>query len=194
MSIRSKNSINVRKMTYLAILSAIVFVLQFISLFLRFSAFSLTFVLVPIVIGVSMCGIGAGAWLGFVFGLAVFATGDAALFLQFNIPATIFLVFLKGILAGLAAGLVYKLFEKTNRYLAIILSAIAAPIVNTGTFFLGCELFFFEDIAAEFAIKAEEVTLFIITGFIGINFIIELVVNLVLSPTIYKLIEMNKKN
>ncbi len=194
MSIRSKNSIDVRKMTYLAILSAIVFVLQFISLFLRFTTFSLTFVLVPIVIGVSICGVGAGAWLGFVFGLAVFATGDAALFLQFNIPATIFLVFLKGILAGLAAGLAYKLFEKTNRYLAIILAAIAAPIVNTGTFFLGCELFFFEDIAAEFAIKAEEVTLFIITGFIGINFIIELVVNLVLAPTIYKLIEINKKN
>lgn len=194
MSIKGKNTVDIRKMTYLAILTAIVFVLQFISLFLRFSAFSLTFVLVPIVIGVSICGIGAGAWLGFVFGLAVFATGDAALFLQFNIPATIFLVFLKGILAGLAAGLVYKLLEKKNRYLAIICSAVAAPVVNTGTFFLGCELFFFKDIAAEFALKAEEVTLFIITGFIGINFFVELAVNLILAPTIYKLIEINKKN
>lgn len=194
MSIKGKNTVDIRKMTYLAILTAIVFVLQFISLFLRFSAFSLTFVLVPIVIGVSICGIGAGAWLGFVFGLAVFATGDAALFLQFNIPATIFLVFLKGILAGLAAGLVYKLLEKKNRYLAIICSAVVAPVVNTGTFFLGCELFFFKDIAAEFALKAEEVTLFIITGFIGINFFVELAVNLILAPTIYKLIEINKKN
>ena len=191
---KTNSKLDVRKMTYLAILSAIVFVLQFISLFLRFATFSLTFVLVPIVIGVSICGVGAGAWLGFIFGLAVFATGDAALFLQFNIPATIFLVFLKGILAGLAAGLVYKLIEKKNRYAAIICSAVAAPIVNTGTFFLGCELFFFEDIAAQFVLKAEEVTLFIITGFIGINFIIELVVNLVLAPTIYKLIEINKKN
>ena len=191
---KTNSKLDVRKMTYLAILSAIVFVLQFISLFLRFATFSLTFVLVPIVIGVSICGVGAGAWLGFIFGLAVFATGDAALFLQFNIPATIFLVFLKGILAGLAAGLVYKLIEKKNRYVAIICSAVAAPIVNTGTFFLGCELFFFEDIAAQFVLKAEEVTLFIITGFIGINFIIELVVNLVLAPTIYKLIEINKKN
>ena len=193
MSVKNKNSINVRKMTYLAILSAIVFVLQFISLFLRFSTFSLTFVLVPIVVGVSICGIGAGAWLGFVFALAVFATGDAALFLQFNIPATIFLVFLKGILAGLAAGAVYKLLEKLNRYAAIICAAVTAPIVNTGIFFLGCELFFFEDIAAEFALQAEQVTLFIITGFIGINFIIEFAVNLILAPTVYKILEIYKK-
>lgn len=193
MSIRGKNSIDTRKMTYLAILTAIVFVLQFVSLFLRFTAFSLTFVLVPIVIGVSICGVGAGVWLGFVFGVAVLATGDAALFLQFNIPATIFLVLLKGMLAGLAAGLIYKLFEKRNRYLAIISAAVAAPIANTGTFFAGCELFFFEDIAARFDLKAEQVTVFIITIFIGINFFIELAVNVVLAPVIYRIIEINKK-
>ena len=186
--------IDVRKMTYLALLTAIVFVLQFLSLFMRFSTFSLTFVLVPIVIGVSVCGVFAGAWLGLVFALAVFATGDAALFLQFNIPATIFLVILKGVLAGLAAGVVYKLLEKTNRYLAIVSSAIIAPIVNTGIFFLGCEIFFFKDIASYFSVNAEQVTVFIITVLIGVNFIIELLVNIILAPTIYKIIDINKKN
>ncbi len=188
-----KATFDLRKMTYLALLTAIVFVLQFISLFMRFSTFSLTFVLVPIVIGVSVCGVFAGAWLGLVFALAVFATGDAALFLGFNIMATILVVVLKGVLAGTLCGAVYKLFEKKNRYAAIISSAVTAPIVNTGIFFLGCHLFFFEDIASYFSLQAEEVTVFIITALIGVNFIIELAVNIILAPTIYKIIEINKK-
>ena len=111
MSIRN-SSLNVKKLTYLAILTAIVFLMQLIGLFLRFATFSLSFVLVPIVVGVAVCGVGAGAWLGLVFGIAVFVTGDAALFLQFNVIGTIITVLLKGMLAGFVSGLVYKLLEK----------------------------------------------------------------------------------
>ena len=189
----TKTKFDIRKLTYLALLTAIVFVLQFVSLFMRFSTFSLTFVLVPIVVGVALCGLWAGAWLGFVFAMAVFATGDAALFLTFNVPATIAVVVLKGVLAGLAAGLAYKLFERVNKYLAIITSAVIAPIVNTGVFFIGCELFFFEDIAGYYNVSAEQVTVFIITAFIGINFIIELGVNIILSPAIYRIIKIKQK-
>lgn len=186
----NKNRLDTRKLIYLSLLTAIVFILQYISLFMRFGTFSLTFVLTPIVVGVATCGVYAGAWLGLVFAIAVFVTGDAALFLQFNIPATILVVVIKGVLAGLAAGAVYKLIEKLNRYCAIFAAALVAPIVNTGIFFLGCEMFFFDDIASFFAVEAEQVTVFIITGLIGINFIIELVVNLVLAPTVYKILDI----
>lgn len=188
------SSLKIRKMAYLALFTAIVFVLQFISLFMRFSTFSITFVLVPIVIGVSICGVGAGAWLGFVFAMAVFATGDAALFLQFDIMGTIVTVIAKGVLAGFAAGLVYKLLENKNRYLAIISSAVTAPIVNTGIFFLGCLAFFYDDIQSYFGLESDGVVFFIITGLIGVNFIIELVINLLLAPTIYKIVEIKKKH
>ena len=183
-----------KKLMYMSLLTAIVFVLQYISLFMRFGTFSLTFVLTPIVVGVATCGMIAGAWLGLVFAVAVFVTGDAALFLQFNIPATIVLVILKAVLAGLAAGAVYKLLEKVNRYAAILCAAITAPVVNTGVFFLGCHLFFFEDIASYFEIEAEQVTVFIITVLIGINFIIELLVNIVLAPTVCRIIDINDKH
>ena len=185
--------LDTKKLMYMSLLTAIVFVLQYISLFMRFATFSLTFVLTPIVVGVATCGVWAGAWLGLVFAVAVFVTGDAALFLQFNIPATIAVVILKGVLAGLASGAVYKLLEKINRYAAIFTAAVVAPIVNTGIFFIGCRLFFFEDIASYFNVEAEKVTLFIITGIIGINFIIELLVNLILAPTVYRIIEINDK-
>ena len=193
MAIR-KSSMDIRKMTYLAILTAIVFVLQYISLFMRFSAFSLTFVLVPIVVGVAACGMWSGAWLGFVFAMAVFATGDANLFLGFDVLGTIVVVVFKGVLSGLACGIVYKLLEKKNQFLAIIMAAIIAPIVNTGIFFLGCILFFFDDIAFTFELEASQVIPFVIFGFIGINFIIEFAINLILAPTIFRIIKINKKN
>ena len=191
----NKNSIMLRKMTYLAILTAIVFVLQYLSLFTRFSTFSLTFVLVPIVIGVSICGVWAGAWLGFVFALAVFATGDAALFLGWDIPATIFLVILKGVAAGLCAGLVFRLVEKKNRYLAIFLSAITAPIVNTGIFFLGSLIFFYDDIISysiDINLPTDNVAVFVLTVFIGVNFFIELGTNILLAPAVRRIIDIAK--
>lgn len=192
LSIRN-SSLNVKKLTYLALLTAIVFLMQLIGLFLRFATFSLSFVLVPIVVGVAVCGVGAGAWLGLVFGIAVFVTGDAALFLQFNVIGTIITVLLKGTLAGFTSGLVYKLLEKKNRYAAITCAAITAPIVNSGVFMLGCLVFFFDSIASFWSLEASAVLPFIITGLIGINFIIEFCINLVLAPTIYRIIEINKK-
>ncbi len=192
----SKNNFmkfDAKRLTYLSVLTAIVFVLQYLSFFTRFTVFSLTFVLVPIVIGVALCGWVAGPWLGFVFGLAVLISGDAALFLEFSIFGTIVTVLLKGMLAGLAAAVVYTLFEKKNRYLAVVLAAVSAPIVNTGVFFLGSVVFFFKDIMSYWNLEAGAVVPFVITGLIGINFIIEVAVNLVLVPTVYRLIQIKKK-
>ena len=186
--------IDVKKMTYLAVLTAIVFLLQIISFFMRGPVFSLTFVLVPIVIGISLCGFSAGPWLGFVFGVAVLVTGDANAFLAVNPVASVVLVLLKGVAAGFAAAIVYKLLESKNRYLAVALAAIAAPIVNSGVFFVGCLLFFYDFISDLAALAgSSNVVLFILLTLIGINFIIEVVVNMILVPTIYRLINLKKK-
>jgi len=186
-----RGSIEVRRLAYIAILTAIVFVLQFVSLFMRFSAFSLTFVLVPIVIGVALCDWRVGTWLGFVFGVAVLVSGDAAMFLAWDPFATVVLVLLKGMLAGLIAGIAYKLLERVNKYFAVIIAAICTPLVNTSVFVFGSMLFFYDDIAA--LAGGEAVFPFILTGFVGINFFVELGVNLILSPTILRIISIQKK-
>ena len=193
MSIASgrRGSDSTKKMVYLAILTAIVFLLQYISLFMRFTAFSLTFVLVPIVIDVALCGKWAGAWLGFVFGLAVFATGDAAAFLAFDVFGTIVTVMLKGILAGLGAGLVYHFSRGLGENVAVILSAFCAPVINTGIFVLGCYVFFYDDIAV--LAGTGNIFPFIVTAFVGINFLIELGTNILLSPCIIRLLRIKKK-
>lgn len=191
MSLIRNKKLDVRKMTYLAILTAIVFVLQFIPI--RFTVFSLTFVLVPIVIGVALCGTYAGAWLGFIFGVAVLVSGDAALFMGFNVFGTIVTVLLKGTVAGLAAGLVFRILDKKNRYLAVVVSAITTPVVNTGIFFLGCVVFFFNDIKEFWSLEGGAVVPFVVTGLIGINFLVEIAVNMILVPSVYRLINIKKR-
>ena len=103
-----KTGISTSTIVGIGLLTAIVVVLQFISMWLRFSAFSITLTLVPIVVGAALYGKWAGAWLGFAFGIAVLLTGDANAFLAISVPGTIITVLLKGALSGLCSGLVYR--------------------------------------------------------------------------------------
>ena len=140
----AEKKFSTRKLTGLAILTALVVILQFLPI--KGPFFLITLTLIPIVIGSALYGACAGAWLGFIFGVTVLLSGDAAAFLTINIPGTIATVLVKGTLAGLAAGLVYKLASKVNRYFGVICSALVAPVVNTGIFLLGCRLFFMDTV------------------------------------------------
>lgn len=186
--------IDTRTLTGLALLTAIVFVLQFIpGAAIRFGPFSISLVLIPIVVGAALYGPAAGAWLGFVFSAVVLAN-DSGLFLAVNILGTILTVLAKGTLAGLCAGLVYKALEKVNRWLAVIAAAVVAPVVNTGLFLVGCLLFFMPTIT-EWATAAGSPSVgnFMIFGLVGANFLFELLFNIVLSPVILRLIKIGRK-
>ena len=74
------NNNNTQKIVGLGLFTAIVIVLQLMGSFIRFGTFSISLVLVPVVIGAALYGAGAGAWLGFVFGVVVLLSGDAAAF------------------------------------------------------------------------------------------------------------------
>ncbi len=185
-----------RELTYklvgTALLTAIVVVLQIVGGAIKIGTFSISLVLMPIVVGAALFGIWSGAWLGFVFGIMVMATGDAALFLAVNVPGTIITVMAKGILAGLAAGAVYKLLEKKNKYVATLLASIASPVVNTGVFLIGCAVFFMDTIKT--GAGDGPVFKYMIVGLVGFNFILELAINLVLNPVIVRIVDIGKKS
>jgi uncharacterized membrane protein len=186
---------NTRKLTTLAILTAIVIVLQILAIFLRTVGFAPSLVLVPVVLGAALFGPVAGAWLGFVFGLAVLISGDAATFLTINAFGTVLVVLLKGTLAGFAAGIAYKLLEKLNKTVAVFAAAVVCPLVNTGIFLLGSLVFFLDTIKA-WAIGGgfgENWGTYMIVGLVGINFLFELILNVVLSPVVVRLIDLAKK-
>ena len=188
----NSNSQLTKKLVITAMLTALVVILQFVSMNLRFSMFSITLTLVPIVLGAALCGVASGAWLGFVFGVVVLLTGDAAAFLAVNIPGTIITVLVKGAVCGLFSGLIYKALSRFNTYLAVAAAAVAAPIANTGVFLIGCLLFFMPTIT-EWAAGlgfGDNVGKYMIVGLVGINFLIELAINVVLSPVILRLINI----
>ena len=188
----AEKKFSTRKLTGLAILTALVVILQFLPV--KGPFFLITLTLVPIVIGSALYGAFSGAWLGFIFGVTVLLSGDAAAFLTINIPGTIATVLVKGTLAGLAAGLVYKLASKVNRYFGVICAALVAPVVNTGVFLLGCRLFFMDTVNGWAAASGyENVGAYMILSLVGINFLIELGVDLVCSPVILRLINIRKK-
>lgn len=187
-SIRKKAT---EKMVLAAILTAIVVVLQIAGSFVRFGPFSISLVLIPIVIGAATCGVGVGGWLGFVFGMAVLLSGDAAAFLTVSVPGTIITVLLKGTACGLCAGLAYKLFERFSLWVGAIAAAIVCPLVNTGVFLIGCFIFFMDTITLWAG--GSDVGHYIIFGLVGGNFIFELLFNIVLSPVVVRLLNIKAK-
>lgn len=202
-----KNRISTRTLTGLAILTAVVVVLQLLGSFVRFGPFSISLVLIPIVVGAALYGPYAGAWLGFVFSVVVLIT-DSAAFMVVSPFGTVVTVLLKGTLAGFIAGLVYLLLSKTGIYLVIeakgrdvwrtdlgvVAAAVICPVVNTGLFLLGCLVFFMPTIN-EWAAAAgfESAGRFLILGIVGANFLFELLFNLIFSPLIVRLVEIGRK-
>lgn len=177
-----------------AILTALVIVLQYISLVVKVGPVPLTLVLVPVIIGAASGGCGMGAWQGFVFGFAVLISGAGEPFFTINPLGTIVTVLVKGTACGYLAGLAYKALEKHNRYIAVAVASVVCPVVNTGVFFIGC-LIFFMPMVTEWAAAGgfgDNVALYMFVGLAGINFLVELGTNIILNPIITRLLNYRK--
>jgi len=184
-----------RNLVGVGLFTAIVVVLQLLGGGIRVgSMFSISLVLVPIVVGAAVYGWYAGAWLGLAFGVTVLATGDAASFMAVSVPGTVITVLVKGIACGAAAGLMYKLFSRFNQLFAVIMAAAICPVVNTGVFLIGCKLFFYETVSQWGAAAGfDNAAAYMFLGLAGMNFLVELVTNMVLAPVITRLIALGKK-
>ena len=186
-----KQALTTKQMTLGGLLTAMVVVLQLLGSFIRLGPFSISLVLVPIVIGAATCGPLVASWLGLSFGMTVLFSGDAAAFLAIHELGTIATVLLKGILCGLVTALVYKLLEQFNLYVAVLTAAVVCPIVNTGIFLIGCRLFFWETISAwGSGAGFENPAAYALLGLVGANFLFEMVFNLLLSPVIVRLLKI----
>lgn len=187
----SNDHTRIRTLTGTAMLTAIIIVLQLIGSYIKFGQFSISLVLIPIVLGAALFGVASGTWLGLAFGIVVLISGDAALFMAINPIGTVITVLLKGVLAGAASAAAYRLVEKKSRFAAVLLASFVCPVVNTGVFLLGC-LVFFMDAIRDWAGDGN-VLVYMIVYLVGINFVIELVINLVLNPAMVRLIEIGRK-
>lgn len=177
----------IKRMASVALLMALVIVMQFVSgMIPPVGGFSISLVLIPIVLGSALYGPCVGTLLGGTFGVIVYincVTGadvGGAMVLQAS-PLLCFLVVMgKGILAGAASGWVYRLLKGINPYFAMLCAAIVCPLVNTGVFIV-CMLTFFKDVLSAWA-GGGDLVAYILTGLVLANFVPELIINVVFSP------------
>ena len=188
------NHKKIQRMTALALFTAIVVVLQVLCTFVRFGPFSITLALIPIVVGAALYGPGAGAYLGGVFGLvtliaSAFGWDNGGGILWNTQPLLTALVCLvKGVAAGFAAGGIYRLLGKKLPALGAGAAAVVSPVVNTGLFLLALYTLFPGVLASWAGAAGADVATYILTGLVGVNFLVELGVNLVLSPVIHRIV------
>ena len=186
-----------RRLTGLALMTAIVIVLQLVaSMFVRVGIVAPTLALAPIIIGAAMYGVGAGAWLGTVFGIVVFLAcvagwdGGGNVLFTANPFLTFALCIVKGAAAGLVSGAVYRAVAKRSPLGASITAGIVCPVVNTGIFCLAL-FFLYHDTLMAWA-GGTDLVLYIITGLVGLNFLLELAINLVLSTVIVRVVSARR--
>lgn len=179
-----------KNITFLGVLTALIIVLQVLgSNIVVFGTVRLSFVLVPIVLGAIMLGVRGGVFLGFVFGLITIIMGavGADLFTYGLLNESPFLCvttcLVKAVCAGLISALTYKAVSVRNKTIALFVSAIVAPVVNTGLFILGA-LAMGNVLNDNFVANGKTLIHFLIIGCAGINFLVELSINVVLAPAL----------
>lgn len=177
-----------RRMTALSFLSALVVVLACLGSFIHIGPVPISLTLCPIIIGAALYGPSAGAILGAVFGVVTIITGvmgwdgGVVMLLMETAPVACVLVCIaKTTAAGFLAGIVYRAFS-VHRKTAVVLAGIVCPVVNTGIFVTGMLVFWKETLSAWAG--GSNVVVYALTGLTGINFLVELTINMILASAI----------
>lgn len=180
-------------MAQLAIMAAIVVVLQILSYSIKIGTFNLSLVLIPIVLAGILFGPKESAFLGGVFGVVVLvaciigADAGGNMLWVANPFLTAVVCILKGVAAGFVSGACFQALRSRSTVGATLLASIVCPVVNTGIFCLFMATAFRTTLQAWAG--STDVLTYIIVGLAGVNFLIELAVNIVFSPAILQIIK-----
>lgn len=191
------------RLVQIALLTALMLLLQLALGSLRIGPVTLSFSLVPLVIAAVFIGPGAGALLGLVSGVVTFVQVLTAadpfytLLIATNPLLTALICISKTTLAGLLAGLCYRAICKVSKYRAlnVILPAVVCPVVNTGIFCIGMYFGFgsaLQSSASFGAAASAGLASYILIGLAGGNFLCEVLINVVLCPIIAKALYSSK--
>lgn len=181
---------NGKKITLLAVFSAVIAVISFLPI--RTLGLEITLSMVPVAVGAICFGPAAGAILGGVFGLVSFLQclgwspfGAALLTMD---PLYTFLVCVPTrILAGWLTGLIFKLFNRSKkgwvRETGFPVASFAAALLNTVLFMTTLVLCFYNtDFIQGFVTQMGAINPFMfVVLFVGINGVVELIAGFILA-------------
>lgn len=186
-----------KNIAYFAMLLALVIVLQLWGGSIKIGVTQLSFVLVPIVLCGMILGPVAGCLLGVIFGVIVYLQGlfgvdpFTGILISDHPVITALTCLVKGGAAGLVSGVLYNLFKNKDGLAASFIAAAAAPVVNTGLFIVGA-LCMSDTLSANF-VDGTTVIYFLVIVCAGVNFLVELAINLIFAPAIFKLTQIIEK-
>lgn len=192
-----KLTFSAKQITGIAVLIALVIVLQAVGGSIPIGAIQLNFTLIPIVLSGIIFGALAGALTGFACGVVVLIqviTAPAGLYalMWAGDPIVVVLVcLLKTTVAGFLAGYVYDLIAKKNKMVATFVASAIVPIVNTALFIIGC-LFMTNSIYFSASESGQNVFAYIIIVLVSFNFFFELAVNLIVAPALSRVLKTIK--
>ena len=182
------NNVKIKRMVGIALLMAMVIVLQFVGSSIPpiGGTVSISLVLIPIVLGAAIYGPSAGAILGGTFAVVTIincitgADRGGAMVFQANPLLCILVVTGKSVLCGLIAAWTYNLIKNRNRYFAMLCAAIICPVVNTGIF-VTCMLLFFKPVLNQWS-GGTDIVAYALIALVLCNFVPEMILNVVFSP------------
>ena len=191
------NYFSARRISYFAILLALVIVLQAFGGTINIGAVQLNFTLIPIVLGAIVLGPLAGALLGFACGVVVLVQvimGVVPFYtlIWTNDPVvTALTCVVKTTVAGLVAGLLFNLIKKKNKHVAVFVAAGVVPVINTSLFIVGC-LFMVNSVYG--LASGQNILVYILVSLVTFNFFFEFSINLLLAPGIERVIRVFDKS
>lgn len=192
-----KKFFSARNIVYLAVLLALVVVLQAVGGTIPIGVVSLNFTLIPIALGAILFGAAGGAFLGFACGIVVLIQvivggGFYAVIWNGSPFLTTLTCIVKTTAAGAVAGWIYRLIAKKSKLAATFVSAGLVPVLNTAIFVLGC-LCMSDVLTAEYGVSGGNLLVFILVSLVTYNFFIEFAINLLLAPAIHRVVLVVEK-
>lgn len=186
-----------KKLTYFSVLTALTVVLQLIGNTVRIGVVTLNFSLIPIVLAAILLGVWYGTALGAITGLIILfhcgilgADGFTNVLFATD-PVIISLVcVVKTAAAGAVSALLFKWISKKNGFAATVVASGIVPVVNSGLFILGMLCIIPSLRTAGFIAEGANAFAVIVIGFVGLNFVFEFVLNIIVAPALYRVIKV----
>lgn len=162
MANESNKTTNVRFLTQLALLSAIIILMALTPIgYIRTPFLTVTLITIPVAVGAIILGPKGGTICGLVFGLTSFYTALTApsvmmgAFMSVNPVFVAILCIVPRILEGFLCGIIYNGLEKglKNNPVKYYLAGLSCPVLNTLLFMTTLVLFFYN---CEYVVNLKE--------------------------------------
>ena len=191
------NKLQIKRLVGISTLCAIAFVLQYwISGMLPKlplgGGTAINLALIPVVVGAILYGPKGGLTVGLFLGGVTLLPGQGAEGFYVNWYMTLLAIVLclaKTGVAGLVAGLVFKLLSKKKFTVGVLSAGLVTPVVNTGIFIL-----LYGVLIQIMTGTAYGVTFVAVLGAVAWAFIIEVIINILMGPGICTLIKVLTRN